>query len=732
MATPELYIRSAYLKTNEKLSDRFLFCGKISKSPDSRAFFFYLIEILSPWFPSSKVKTTILSVLEKEIIPTSNDKHEKFFEDVVLKVNEALSKLPQEGEKDWVGNLNAVIGLMNNGTIIITQTGNVSGYIFRKGKISTITEKTLATSHLVTFEEVTSGTITNNDHILFANTELHNHLSIDNLRSICDQKPAKITLVELFRALRRIKVTNINAVILEASQEEAETEISKDLSEELFVDEPEETLLSITKKRLSPIISSYSKTAKHVTKKAANQSKILLQKSKEHWDKTYGPKAKELLKKGNSHVASRIAKLQPKSTPDRKDQGLETGKESKGTKVNTILYTKEIKTSPIIKKTLPLLLTYLKKLFLPENRKYLYGICIVLLVVIGYSKIRANNADRSKKIQEQKIVDALGEAERAYTQAKEDLALGKPDGIQGLNLALTEALNAKNNKSNEAKAEELRLQIQKDLDTATKTTRLANPTPFLTMGNNVNRMIMVGSEIYGISTEGKIYAADIRDKEPQLVASIGKDNGDPISLAASKNLDKILIYTSKHKILSYDIASKTFGELKITDDTGKWEDAKSMVNFSTNIYLLDSEAGQIWKHVQRTGGYSKGTSYADSSQLSIRGAVDLTIDGELYVLQNDGTVAKFSKGSYDNTFSIKSPPLPNDKIEIPSQISTDPDSNDFFILDKKLNRIIKFTKTGDFVSQYTFDNLAIDRFDVNTKIQKMWVYAEGKVFDIGL
>ena len=194
-------------------------------------------------------------------------------------------------------------------------------------------------------------------------------------------------------------------------------------------------------------------------------------------------------------------------------------------------------------------------------------------------------------------------------------------------------------------------------------------------------------------------------------------------------MNQIFLSTNLSKLLSFTPSTKAVSEVAVVEAPSTWEQAKSVSAYATNLYLLDSINGLVMKHVARDSGYSKGSGYADTKKISLKDAVDLAVDGNIYVLKADGTTAKFVKGAWDPDFSLKGIPSPDSQIIEPSKIFTDDTTNNIFVLDKAKNRVIKFDKAGDYLNQYIFDNVSIDDFVVNTKLQKIWILSEGKIYE---
>ncbi|MFA4996147.1 MAG: hypothetical protein WC536_03345 [Patescibacteria group bacterium] len=735
MAKNDILIRYAFLTTNEKLPDRFLFSGKLLNEENPKTSLFYLFEIRSPWTASVRVKKSICDALEKNFSGSAD--YEEQFEKILQRVNEALNSLAKKGEGSWIGNLNGIIGTFSNNEISIAQTGKISGYIFRKGKISSLTENSHIKEELhplKTFSDITSGKLIPEDRIVLGNIELYNHLSLDRIRRTVEELPVKEALQELFRNLKRSKVFDVNAILVETeSVDKIDTNPQSDLPEALSLADSEENFVTILKKRYSPIAKSYLEKSKetgiktfHFFRKNGND---IYQKTSANIKGKYGPKTKELFGKSSQFTESTLEQAKGSIKPQ-----LDKIKNSEGyKKIKIKTFARKSSQAGFtakLSKSVLIIVSVFKWLFLKENRKYLYGFFILLLVFIGYLKIQANNSSVAEEKEQQQIVLSYDKAKEMFDKTKEDIALGRTSDPSKFNEALELAKKAEASNITKDKAIELRKEIQKSLDEMTKTKRLYSSETNISFKDSIKKIILVGSDIYGFDSDGKVYSANTQDKEAHLVASIGKENGEPTSLTYSSQGNKIFIYSESDKLISFDLNSKTQGELKNSE--GNWEKAKAIANFSTNIYLLDSESGQIWKHTLSDDTYGKGTAYTNSKSANIKNAIDMTVDGNIYILLPDGNVSKFSRGAPDQTFSLKNIPEPNSKIEKPIKVYSDEDTNYVFVLDQSLNRIIRFNKSGEFVSQYALDSMNIDDFAVNGKLQKLWMMSGGKIFTIDL
>jgi len=724
MGKTNLEMNSAFLATKEKLPDRLLFTGKISRENAREGYLFYLFEVLSPWSKVTKIRRLVTDTLERNI--QAEDLSEDFFEQLLSHINDKLNKLTEAGENEWIGNLNAIIGLVCNNKLLISQSGKISGYIFRKGKISSLTESPALNqpNPLQTFSDVVAGDLVKDDCVVFGNSELYNQLSLDKIRRITEKLSPKESVLELYRELRRFKIDNVNAIVIEVKDTaDAENSTLSDIPEIIYLDQVKDSLLKIARKRLDPILkSSYAQGKKlyGITKAAAGKhGKILFEKSKIYGGK-FGKKVSEKYQtvKEERKNHSQISKL----TSDESYKNL---------KVKTTTYNRKPKTGfgRFLESIIPFLSNIWRFMRQRENRKYLYLVLIIILFFGGYLKIRSNNIHRDEIKQERVIDNSYDQAIILFDTAKENLALGKTKDTTELEEALALSVKAEQSPSNKEKAIALTKEINQSIDTINKITRFYDAKPLLKLGDNIFKFVMSGYDIYGANGDNKVYYGNTQDKQVKLFASIGKENGTVKDAALDENAGKILFVTNNNKFISLDVASKASSELNIADESA-WENTTAFDIFTSNIYLLDKDNNSVIKHVKDGDGYAKGTTYISSKKGGLKDAVDVAIDGNIYVLNGDGKMIKLSRGAVDTNFSLSG--IPGTAVTSLKEVFTNANTNYIYTLDSAANKIIRFDKNGQFVKQYAIDGVTIDDFSINDKIKKGYVLSGGNVYEFDL
>jgi len=149
--------------------------------------------------------------------------------------------------------------------------------------------------------------------------------------------------------------------------------------------------------------------------------------------------------------------------------------------------------------------------------------------------------------------------------------------------------------------------------------------------------------------------------------------------------------------------------------------------------MLDPEAKQIWRYTRRRDQFDAAQAYSVGVDLS--NAVDFAIDGNIYILNNDGSIIRLYQGNKED-FPIKQSPVK--PLVSPTKIFTEQDMNQIYILEPNENRILvylKDDKTGgaSYNSQYIFDDLqGIKDLVVDKDTNTMYVLTKDAVYRVAL
>lgn len=137
-------------------------------------------------------------------------------------------------------------------------------------------------------------------------------------------------------------------------------------------------------------------------------------------------------------------------------------------------------------------------------------------------------------------------------------------------------------------------------------------------------------------------------------------------------------------------------------DADTWLKPEAIGGYFGNLYVLDPLLNAILKYVPTDNAYtSPPTAYLNPALgIDLTGAVDMAVDGNMYVLFANGEVAKFFEGERV-PFSMEGLPSP---MRSPSAIfvsgEQEPDAAGYvYVADTGNQRVVQFDKNGNYIRQ---------------------------------
>jgi hypothetical protein len=124
-----------------------------------------------------------------------------------------------------------------------------------------------------------------------------------------------------------------------------------------------------------------------------------------------------------------------------------------------------------------------------------------------------------------------------------------------------------------------------------------------------------------------------------------------------------------------------------------WQDrAIDLEGYLGNIYVLKGEFGQILKYYCNAYELAPSPWIQDPRQAPAEDAVDMAIDGHIYLLmKSDGSALDLLQGELERTLTYEIYP----PMMIPAQLYTDLDSNHLYVVDHYAGRIIQLRKNAE-------------------------------------
>ena len=165
-------------------------------------------------------------------------------------------------------------------------------------------------------------------------------------------------------------------------------------------------------------------------------------------------------------------------------------------------------------------------------------------------------------------------------------------------------------------------------------------------------------------------------------------------------------------------------------DADGWKNIKVARGFGSNLYLLDSAAdGQIWKYLGLDDGLSGKRSYLVGETFDLSEAVDMAIDGSVWVLFSDATIVKYTQGKKD-AFQVIGLDQPFSETV---KIFTGPEVEHLYVVDRANTRVVVLDKSGEYAAQYQWSGIAgVKDFVVSEALKKIFFLTGEKVFTIDL
>ncbi len=194
-----------------------------------------------------------------------------------------------------------------------------------------------------------------------------------------------------------------------------------------------------------------------------------------------------------------------------------------------------------------------------------------------------------------------------------------------------------------------------------------------------------------------------------------------------------LIVLERGGLVEYDLA---FGPAALRfAESRPSAGARRIDTFDGNLYVLDVMARQVWKYVPSVEGYTALPEvYFETPPPGIENAIDMAIDGNVYLLEANGTAHKYLGGS-EAPFSLSGLPSPIGKPVAAAVDPNTPTDSGFYVADFDGARILHFAPDGRFVRQIRsvgdeFD--AIEDLLVDERAGRLVVISGGRLYSAAL
>lgn len=699
-----------------------------------------VIEIEDSGGHAEEIAESIIDVLHKEYYEDTTKDSLTSFESALAKINEELAERSSEGQINWLGKLNAVLGVLAESTLHLTQTGKAEAYLYRGDHEMHITEDLAGDSvnPLRTFINVASGDLTEKDRVAMVTPGVFYKLSKSELKKYATEGSPKLAVEDLSKVLSGENGTALpNAIMLleMLSPESFAVEPEPEAATEAWVREDKKPLEEVSEKSLH----GAARAIDFLGKAASGASTFITAKGLPAVKSGTGKLMNKFKKDEDAEKI--IIDSEETVAPLKEDPGIENLDYEYESSILEKPVEEEARDSEIrIKEQKPKRLSLerfsfsslgkykekfssgAKKMKMPGGKLsavYLLAGLIIIGGLVGYLFVSGNN-----KKQLTAAENSYNQAVEKYDQAVTEIGAGaRSQAIADLATAKKLAEDVKKTKYKTAEAEKLLADITAAQDRALGIIK-NTATVFADFGKgNLDGLFTDGTLFYGVNyTNGSVYALDPKAKTVGVIVEEPSIEGKILFSNLVTRRKTLVAYTDQKTLYEIDLVSKKVSKQNVS---GTLEDAVAIASYNSNIYLLSPTNNQIYKHQKTSSGYGRGTEYiGDAEAAEIQSALSIAIDSDVYIVSSDGFIKKYTAGK---RVDYNPNGLP-ENITNPTEIYVSPDVSGVYIISNG-NRVIKIDENQNFVSQYISDDARdIQGIVVDDETSTIFTLSNGKIY----
>jgi serine/threonine protein phosphatase PrpC len=353
------------------------------------------------------------------------------------------------------------------------------------------------------------------------------------------------------------------------------------------------------------------------------------------------------------------------------------------------------------------------------DRRWLWAALLIPLLVIAIFALTRYQYERSREMHFEQLretaQDAKTSAQISTSPAEQRVKIGEALA------ALDEALLLK---PGDAETLAAREELSNWLDRINRVSRLFYFNALKefpdseTANSQLGTAVVQGIDVYvldlGMNRVYKYLLNETRDAFQTLATdAVLLRKGDQLGEIAVEDLmgiawvestpalgsSALFVLDKKGHVLRYDPAAGIISAFP-TADSSAWRNPVAVTGYFGRLYLLDPGANRILRYALTMTGYDgPPTDYLQAdAAANLADAVDLAIDGNVYVLHSDGRISKYSEGA-SVTFPQRNLDQP---LKAPSCIFVTgamDESGNVYVADAGNGRIVQFSKAGEFIRQ---------------------------------
>jgi hypothetical protein len=593
------------------------------------------------------------------------NKLDEAFEQILQDVNQNLTNYIKEKNilVDF-DSFNGIVAILDGEDLYFTYIGKITTLLIHKiGKdnykvidiLDTISGSTSKPTVFRIFSNVISGHIQNEDSLFFTTSNILDFITTERIKDFITSCKASTAILEIKNLLNKTeKSINFGSILLKLNPEKNES-----------FKKCEEVVAEIEKEKISE-------------KKAENEDV-----KKEN--------IQEIKKSRNQEIEEDIDEI----GGDGEDYIIGEDEEQEKIEIE------HIGTNKMAEKISKKMNKTKNKFFSLKRISQVLIFVIIISTILFLQSLKNKSKENLNVQQEQDYIIQVEEIETKLTQIKAKLIIDEKDEardiIESVKILISQLPAHKATKINELNSE-----AQSYLDEIRNITTIDNPKIITELANPASNMIKQKDSIYLYNSNNSLYKLDLETNEVRVVASNIEDKGSWQKNAPDVEDGKTLFLYNGSGISQYDFIENELSEIDINLASGAKID--DLFFYGQKLYLVYGQNNEIFKHIKLTkNSFNSGVNWL-SDDTDLGNTVSMAIDGNIWILKNDGEIIKLFKGEQVD-FQIKTidPPLKN-----PTKIYTAIEMDNIYILEPSGKRIVVIDKLGNLLGQFTsekFDNL---------------------------
>jgi hypothetical protein len=342
------------------------------------------------------------------------------------------------------------------------------------------------------------------------------------------------------------------------------------------------------------------------------------------------------------------------------------------------------------------------------------AIPIIAGIVVGVLFVQS-------KQRQQKYEDLLQQSQDKTAQVQSVPGVSDKQALLAEALALAD--EARKINAADPRTAQLAAQIQATLDQVEGTVRLDAPIILYQAAASEDaqwkRLVIAGADVYLLDAKNHRVVRKTLDDggirlQPDQAAPVILDRGRDVGgyavtalwdaawavATGNRQSSGLLVLTEDRRLVEFN--PRRGLSLLPLDGADRWQQPAAVASYSGNLYVVDAAANQILRYSATASGYDNPPDdwFSLSQARDLRGAVDIAIDGAVYVLYGTGRLEKFLRGE-KQPFSLEGLAQPLQQT-VALYADVDEEAKHVYVADPGAQRIVQFAKDGKFVRQFRF------------------------------